>query len=233
MDASGLTLYSALALFPVLLLCWLLRRQSPASMGFVRGRRNDYALAIAYPLIVLGTATAIALAAHATNFEHSHWRTTAINFALLFTQSVLIGLITEEGFFRGWLWASLENAGLSESSLLIVTSAAFALWHVSLVTLAKGFTLPPWQAALFIVNIAVIGLIWGLMRATSHSILVTSVSHALWNAGTYILFGIGGFAGALGIARPAIYGPEVGIAGLLLNISFLVAISWRKLWRTR
>jgi len=229
MDARGLTLYSALALFPVLLACWLLWRHSPASMGFSLGRRSDYALAIAYPLIVLGTCTALALAAHATNFDHSHWRRSAINFVLLFAESALVGLITEEGFFRGWLWASLENGGLSESSVLIVTSVAFALWHVSLVTLAKGFTLPAWQAALFIVNIAVIGVIWGQMRAISHSILVTNVSHAFWNAGTYILFGTGGFAGAFGITQSGIYGPEVGVAGLLLNVCFAVTLFWRRL----
>lgn len=230
MDAMGLTLFSALALFPVLVLCWCLWRRTPKSMGFVWGRRSDYAMALIYPAVVLVACVLVAYATGSTHVEHTHWRRAAINFVLLFVQGIPIGLVTEEGFFRGWLWTSLEKAGLDRFKILVLTSVAFALWHISLVTLAKGFMLPPAQAALYILNIAVIGVIWGQMRSISHSIVVTSVSHALWNAGTYVLFGTGIFMGALGIKQTEIYGAEVGAVGLTLNVTFAAALWWLR-WR--
>jgi len=230
MDAMGLTLFSALALFPMLVLCWWFWRRPPKSMGFVWGRLSDYAMALAYPVVVLVACVLVAYATGGTHVEHTHWRRAEINFVLLFVQGIPIGLITEEGFFRGWLWASFEKAGLDRFKILILTSVAFALWHISLVTLAKGFMLPPAQAALYILNVAVIGVIWGQMRSISHSIVVTSVSHALWNAGTYVLFGTGFFMGVLGVKQTEIYGAEVGVVGLTLNVAFAAVLWWLR-WR--
>lgn len=51
-------------------------------------------------------------------------------------------MITEEGFFRGCLWASLKRAGKSDRQVLILTSLAFSIWHVSAVSLDTGFDLP-------------------------------------------------------------------------------------------
>ena len=76
------------------------------------------------------------------------------------------------------------------------------------------------------VNAAVLGLIWALLRSISGSIVVSSVCHGLWNGGAYAFFGYGTKVGALGIADTAIYGPEVGILGLGLNILFAATL-WR------
>jgi hypothetical protein len=46
----------------------------------------------------------------------------------------------------------------------------------------------------------------------------------------YVFFGFGTRAGALGIQNTALYGPEVGVLGLALNLVF-VAILWRW-WRS-
>jgi membrane protease YdiL (CAAX protease family) len=232
LDATGLTLFSALALFPLLILCCLIWRNSRISLGLVWGKGRDYTLAIVYPVAIVGACALIALASGAATFEHTHWHKTAINFGLLLVQGILVGLITEEGFFRGWLWASLDKIGFHRLSILAFTSVSFGLWHVSLVTLAKGFILPPSQAVLYIVNVAVIGSIWGQMRSLSGSIIVTSVSHALWNAGTYVLFGTGTFAGALGIAHSQIFDAEVGIVGLCLNVLFSGLLWWFQLRHT-
>lgn len=78
----------------------------------------------------------------------------------------------------------------------------------------------------YVANVSVIGLIWGLMRWRSGSIVVTSASHALWNAGAYVLYGIGTFAGVLGIANSATFGAETGIAGLSLNVLFAAVFWW-------
>lgn len=226
MDASGLTAFSAMPLFPLLALFWYLDRFSRDAMGFVWGRRRDYGLAAMYPATVIGAAVAIAALGRATHLAGANWQKAGINLVLIATATVIVAIVTEEGFFRGWLWASLVRAGLNSDKVLIWTSIAFALWHVSFATLAKGFELPPLQAALFILNAAAIGAIWGLLRSISGSIVVSSVSHGLWNGAAYALFGAGAKVGALGVVETAIYGPEVGVTGLGLNLLFLSSLWW-------
>ena len=65
------------------------------------------------------------------------------------------------------------------------------------------------------------------MRMRSGSIVVSSVSHGLWNGGAYVLFGYGQKVGALGIADTSFFGPENGLLGLALNLVFLaVVVRW-------
>ena len=56
------------------------------------------------------------------------------------------------------------SADVGRYRILIVTSLAFAAWHISYATLAKGYILPPVQVTIFIANAAVMGAIWGLLR---------------------------------------------------------------------
>ena len=134
-------------------------------------------------------------------------------------------MITEEGFFRGWLIASLKRAGITRNATLVWSSLAFSLWHLSAVTLNTGFDLPAAQIPVFMLNAALLGLIWALMRSISGSIVVSSVSHGLWNGGAYAFFGYGTKVGALGIADTSIYGPEAGLLGLGMNLLF-AAVLW-------
>lgn len=226
MDANGLTDYSALPLVGLLALFWYLQRLSRSDVGFVWGNPRYYAVAIAYPLVVLGMVVAVAVVAGATNTAGANWMKALANIALVGVSTILVAIVTEEGFFRGWLWASLSKAGKDTTTILLFTSVAFALWHISEVTLAKGYTLPPGQAVLFIVNAAVMGLIWGLIRAMSDSVIVASVSHGLWNGAAYALFGVGPRLGALGVKQLAIFAPEIGIVGLVTNLVF-AAVLWR------
>jgi membrane protease YdiL (CAAX protease family) len=53
----------------------------------------------------------------------------------------------------------------------------------------------------YLVNATLLGLIWGMLRMLTGSILVSSVSHALWNGIDYPLFGFGEKVGALGIQQ--------------------------------
>jgi membrane protease YdiL (CAAX protease family) len=55
------------------------------------------------------------------------------------------------------------------------------------VSLPTGFDLPAAQIPLFLVNAAAIGTIWGTLRLISGSVIVTSLSHGLRNAGDYAL----------------------------------------------
>ena len=115
--------------------------------------------------------------------------------------------------------------------MLIWSSIAFALWHISAVTLDASFKPPPAQIPIYLLNAAVVGAAWGFMRASSGSIIVSSLSHGLWNGMAYVLFGFGVRVGALGIRNTAVFGPENGLLGLGLDLIF-VCLLWRW-WRSK
>ena len=140
---------------------------------------------------------------------------------------VIMLMITEEGFFRGWLWASLKRAGKSDLAVLCWTSVVFMLWHVSAISLDTGFDLPAREIPIYLINVTILGFIWGILRMVSGSVLVPAVSHAVWNGIDYPLFGFGEKVGSLGITDTHIFGPEVGVVGIALGVAFL-ALIWRK-----
>ena len=220
MDATGLSTFSALALLPLMLLFWWLSRLSRAEIGFRPGEVSDYGWAALFPLAVMGVITIIAFLAGAIDIGRANWPKAAANLALITSSTFLVAIVTEEGFFRGWLWGSLKKAGLNNMRVLIWSSIAFALWHVSAVTLDPDFKPPPTQIPIYLCNAAVMGAVWGLLRARSGSIIVSSFSHGLWNGLAYVLFGFGTRSGALGIRNTGIFGPEIGFLGLGLNLIF-------------
>jgi membrane protease YdiL (CAAX protease family) len=79
---------------------------------------------------------------------------------------------------------------------------------------------PAAEIPVYLVNATLLGLIWGMLRLLSGSIVVASVSHAFWNGIDYPLFGFGENVGALGIQQTHIFGPEVGVLGIVLNSLF-------------
>jgi membrane protease YdiL (CAAX protease family) len=226
MDAIGLSDFSALPLLPLMLLFWWFERLPRRSVGFTWGRPRHYALAVLHPTVVLGLLTLISAAAGAIDLSQTNWTKAWLNVALVSVSTIIVAIGTEEGFFRGWLWASLQRSGVTSGQVLIWSSLAFSLWHVSAVTLETGFDLPGPQIPVFLVNAAVMGAIWGLWRQLSGSVIVASVSHGLWNGLAYVLFGVETRTGALGITDTAVYGPEAGIVGLGLNVLFLAVLWW-------
>lgn len=226
MDATGLSDFSALPLLPLLILFWLIQRHSRRNVGFTLGKPRHYALAALHPLVVMGIIVTIAAAAGALDLFQMNWSKTLINMAIVAISTTIVTSLTEEGFFRGWLWASLTKGGLSPNAVLLWTSLAFAAWHISPVVLETGFNPPPEQVPVYLVNVVFIGIIWGLLRRVSGSVIVASVCHGLWNAGAYVLFGFGKKAGAFGIANTAVFGPEVGYLGLALNAAFVGLLWW-------
>jgi len=226
MDASGLSAFSALPLFPLMVLLWYLERLPRRDVGLVRGRARHYGLALAYPVVVIGLLALVSSAAGATDVSKTNWQKAGLDIALLSLSTFFVAIVTEEGFFRGWLWASLGGAGVKRSHVLLWSSLAFALWHVSAVTLKTGFNPPAAQVPVFLVNAAVLGAILGLLRWISGSVIVASVSHGVWNGLAYSLFGFGSRVGALGVKNAALFGPEVGTLGLALNALFF-GVLWR------
>ena len=175
------------------------------SIGFSWGRSRVaqcYAIAIVFPVVVMALLAGIAALTGALNPAAApHHKTSTLMMLLIITGTTIpIAVITEEGFFRGWLWASLRRAGAAGAATLILSSVAFALWHWSAVLLPAGYNPPLAQVPTLMLNAV--------------TIVVSSVSHGVWNGLAYVLFGFGSNVGALGIANTALYGPEVGVAGL-------------------
>ncbi|NQD37735.1 CPBP family intramembrane metalloprotease [Permianibacter sp. IMCC34836] len=228
---SGLT--SVLPLAVIMAVCWGLTRYSRREIGFRWGTQRGLALAIAHPLLVLGVLTGLALLVGERQASEQTGMAVAVNLAVIFLLTFVLGLITEEGFFRGWLWANLKRAGASDVAVIVLTSVAFSLWHAPEVLFSPEFSLPPLQAVILLSNAVVIGCIWGLLRAISGSLVLTSLCHGLWNAGAYVLFGDGASPGALGLTDTRWFGPEHGALGLLLNVAVLALLwrAWQSSWR--
>jgi CAAX protease family protein len=233
LDAAGLSAYVANSLLiPLFLLFWYLQRMSRSAIGLTWGRWRDYALAVLYPVLVLAVAAMIAWLSGAVHLVAIDWAATIRNLVVLTLVTIVGAIVTEDGFFRGWLWASLQRAGVSQRGLLVWTSLAFAAWHVSKVLLPTDFRPSISQAPIFILNVAVIGLIWALMRQRTGSIVVISVSHGIWNGLVYTLFNEGPTIGVLGIHNIRVFSPESGLLGLALNLAF-AAVLWFGLPRSR
>lgn len=224
LDAVGFGL-NVLPLILLFFLFWYLQRLSRAEIGLTWGRPGDYALAVFYPASVLALVGLIAWVSGAATFSGINWSSTLLNLAgqILFTS--VFAIVTEEGIFRGWLWASLRRAGVAQLGVFVLTSAAFAAWHVSTALLPTPFHPPLAQVPVYILNAGVIGFVWALIRQRSGSIVVTSVSHGFWNGLVYALFGYGTTLGALGIHNTAVFGPEIGFVGVGLNVLF-AAVLW-------
>jgi uncharacterized protein len=232
MDAVGLSGFNSFPLVPLFFLFWYLQRLSRAEIGLTWGRRRDYALALFYPALVLGVLGLIAWLSGAVTPTATDWAKTLLSLVFSILVTILLAIVTEEGLFRGWLWVSLQRAGVTERGLLVWTSVAFAAWHLSTALLPTEFHPPISQVPIYLMNAAVIGFNWALMRQRSGSIVVTSVSHGVWNGLVYTLFGVGPTLGVLGIHNTGVFGPEVGLVGLALNLAF-AAVLWRGYSRDR
>jgi membrane protease YdiL (CAAX protease family) len=219
----------AFLLLPVLLICWYLQRFSRKEMGFVVGRAGYYGLGLLHPMLVLSLLALVAWAAGAVNVENADWSGIALIFAIQALATMLVTLVTEDGFFRGWLWASLKHAGLNERWVVLVTGIAFGIWHLPYGILDTGYD-PFTALPLFIINASLIGVAWGLLRLISGSVVVAAVTHGIWNATAYVFFNNGTEIGLLGIQDIATYGPEAGGIGLALNLVYTIGL-W--LWYRR
>ena len=64
--------------------------------------------------------------------------------------------------------------------------------------LTEEFGLPPAEWPVYLANVFLIGLVWGLMRLRSGSVIGPALSHAVWNA---LVYGLLSFLGVLAVAR--------------------------------
>jgi membrane protease YdiL (CAAX protease family) len=226
MDATGYAVFSALALLPLFLLFWWWMGFSREAIGFKVGPAKPYAVAIIYPILLMATLVLVAALSGAIDLTSTDWNKAMLNLFVGGLSTILVGMVTEEGFFRGWLWAGLQRIGYTDRATLIATSLIFTAWHISAISLDTGFDIPAKEIPIYLVNATLIGFSWGLLRQWTGSIVVTSVCHGVWNGLAYALFGFGEHVGALGIKQTWIFGPEVGLLGIVVN-SVVVVLLWR------
>jgi membrane protease YdiL (CAAX protease family) len=227
---SGTVYLSALVLLPITAIVWVVTRLSRSDMGLRLGRPAHYGVALLYPIAVMGLLVCILAVTgglHADNIDSGR---TVFVIAANSGIGILGVLLTEEGLFRGLLWGLLGVRGLKRERVLLVTGLLFMIWHVPVVLLELGPDFPRSAVPMYLLNVLVIGLNWGLMRMASGSILVPAVCHSVWNAMAYKLFGFGSQAGVLSVSSWEVYGPERGILGLALNLVFFI-LYWRYVHR--
>ncbi len=216
----------ALVLLPLTLLMWAVTRLSSRHLGIRLGNLNAYVPSLLYPIAVMvSTGIAVWLTG---GIQTNTIPVSDIGRRLLYLFLIyLIGaLLTEEVFFRGWLWGSLEKRGFKLGARLVWTGGVFSLWHFAVTIILPELRFSKSIIPIYLGNIFLIGLFFALLRQKSGSILPPSVCHALWNAMLYTLYGTGDMAGALNIASPRFFDPERGFLGLLLNL-IAVWLLWR------
>jgi membrane protease YdiL (CAAX protease family) len=142
-------------------------------LALVVPRRSDFAFGLACMAALL---IAFDVLTYATGrdlvptfmFESYKTARASGSLVLFFIAVVIIGPVTEEIVFRGFLFRGLNASFLGVAGTLIVTSVAWALMHVQYDTL-------------IIAQIFLIGLLLGWLRWASGSTLLTISLHVLAN----------------------------------------------------
>ena len=226
---SGTGDFSALALLPIIILGWAVTRVSKSDMGIRRAGPGHYIIAVLYPVVVMGLVIIMIRLAEGIHVQDFNPQRTLFVIAVNSVMGILLGLLTEEGLFRGLLWGLLRSRREGPTRVLMLTSLVFLLWHVPVVLLEFGSDFPRSAIPIYLGNVLLLGLNWGLMRLVSGSVIVASVSHALWNALAYKFFGFGSEYGVLTTSSFQIFDPERGLVGLALNaVVFLVFFRWAR-----
>jgi hypothetical protein len=100
MDAAGLANFSALTPFPLIVLLWAWERDSRISVGFVWGTPRSYLLALAFPLLVVGSLALTAYSAGVVDSTPTHWAKSLVNLSLTVVVTIPLAILTEGGIFQ-------------------------------------------------------------------------------------------------------------------------------------
>ncbi len=84
------------------------------SLGIAFGRWPHYGLAILHPLAIIGAIALVGLSAGIIETGKIDWPKAGADFLTVAAFTIPLGLLTEEGFFRGWLFGAFDRAGMSE-----------------------------------------------------------------------------------------------------------------------
>src|SRR5688572_2942992 len=83
MDATGWFMFSALPLFPLMLIFWWLDRLTRTQIGLRVGRTGHYLLALLYPLLIMGAIATLASIGGAMDLSQTDWGKAGMNVALV------------------------------------------------------------------------------------------------------------------------------------------------------
>jgi uncharacterized protein len=205
---------------------WAAQRLTKREVGIAVGDAKSYFIALVYAVGIIGCVALGAWSAQLIDLKEFSATTVFRRLSLNFLVTFVLALITEEGFFRGALWASCARAGFSPAKTVLWTSLAFGLWHFAVPIIDPDFAQPLSKVPQYVVGSTVFGVAMGLLRLRSGSIIVPSLCHAMWNASVYTFFGAGAKTGQLGISDPTIWDPERGYAGLVLAMLGAVLLWW-------
>lgn len=221
-DAASCTIPPILAALAL----WRAGRLDRRAFGLRRGR-GAWGAATLLPLGVVGCTVWLAAATGAARVTEVDVGTLALQVSSM-TILVTLGVVfTEDAFFRGALWGTLERAGASSDALLLWTAGAYALWYVPILWLEPGGLAAGAEGlVVHALNLWLLGLCWGILRLASGSLLVVAWAHGLWSGLAYTLFGYGLSGGALAVVDPLRFDPERGWAGIAFNAA-AVLVLWR------
>jgi hypothetical protein len=99
-DATGLSDFSAFALLPLIFLFWYIDRLSRSEMGFRTGKPTHFALALLYPLLVIGLIAIVAAFAGVVDLSKTNFQKAFLNLLIVTISTALVAIVTEEGFFE-------------------------------------------------------------------------------------------------------------------------------------
>jgi|WetSurMetagenome_2_1015567.scaffolds.fasta_scaffold111491_1 membrane protease YdiL (CAAX protease family) len=147
-----------------------------------------------------------------------------LNGAILF----LLEFVTEELMFRGYILGKLAIFG--ESKSLIITSGLFCLWHLPIAIWGTG--LDPIRTPAYLINMALLGTVLGLLFLESRSLVPVAAFHAIWNSLEYNLFGFMDQQSLFVGSSRVLFDPEEGCIGMIIlacvAASMLVRRSWMR-----
>ena len=214
------------AVLGLLVLFWILSRMPRRRMGLTLGDGETHQMALLYPAVLIGAAALVVYFSGATSPEPINGGAFLGQILIMAIVTVIGALMTEDGFFRGWLWGSLEGE-FGEFTTLVWTGLVFAAWHLPVVLIEESFRLPMAQIPVYLANVYLIGVNWGVLRLASGSVLPAAISHGVWNGLVYVLFGYGTQGGLLGVSEVHLYDPERGWLGVALNgVAFWLLWLW-------
>jgi membrane protease YdiL (CAAX protease family) len=127
--------------------------------------------------------------------------------------------LTEELAFRGYLIRRMKSLGSLKA--LLLSAVLFGVWHfpTSLFVLHTD-----WPTRLvYVLNISLLGFLFGHVFLQSRSLIPPSLFHGIWNALDYTFFGFGSTRGIFAGTSRILFDPDEGIVG---TVVLLAAVIW-------
>jgi hypothetical protein len=103
MDYAGYAQFSALILFPLVVIFWFILRPGRREWGLVIGKPGDYGLAVLYPLFAIGGLALLTLLVGATSTVETDWNKTLINMAAVGISTIIVASVSH-GVWNGMVY---------------------------------------------------------------------------------------------------------------------------------